>query len=657
MANSSMNPQKGDAPAPASLEAEKLESWKEIAAYLGKGVTTVRRWEREEGLPVRRQEHIKRGSVLAYRPELDEWRRTRTTDLAPPTSRWRIARIALFAVAAAAIVVTGTAWTSRDGWNPTSELLHLTAYPTDEGDLSFAPGGQRFAFASVDRVMVKEVGVEPPREILRMPGSAVCCLAWSPDGGKIAFSHSPNSADWRITVLDPNGLILRRLSPGGPRVAWTPGGKTLLYAHRPEGNPTSAIYEYDFSTSGIRQVSFPPAGSWGDIAVSVDESGRRLALARYLRISRGDVYVADMGSREAVRLTHVQNWINAVDWLPHGGGIVFDAYVKGHNGLHRIASDGAGGPTLIRGTEGVNRGAGAVSTGASSIRIGFVHEFWDTNVKALNRFTGRDVPVAFSTQSEEYPDISADGRIVFLSSRSGAENLWVCSPGCQDLRRITNLHERQFDLSPAWSPDGRKIAFTSASEGRAQLIVIGAGGEDPRVVSSGSGEAMAAWSGDGRFLYFQSDRSGRPEIWRAPLAGGEPPQQITRDGGEEAHESADGREIFLTRTAEKATIYRHSLASGVESPIKDIPPVRRASWRPVGNTILYWNERSWENPTLHEYNLISGQTKLIPTPAAAKAIMGLSANAQGDIVWGESGTVHRDLQAVDLTFPSFWKRF
>jgi len=52
----------------------RLESWKEIAAYLGRDVTTVRRWEKRERLPVYRLQHSKLGSVYAYTSELDAWR-------------------------------------------------------------------------------------------------------------------------------------------------------------------------------------------------------------------------------------------------------------------------------------------------------------------------------------------------------------------------------------------------------------------------------------------------------------------------------------------------------------------------------------------------------------------------------------------------------
>jgi hypothetical protein len=52
---------------------DRLDSWKEIAAYLKRGVRTVQRWERSNGLPVRRLELDKHGTVYAYKAELDAW--------------------------------------------------------------------------------------------------------------------------------------------------------------------------------------------------------------------------------------------------------------------------------------------------------------------------------------------------------------------------------------------------------------------------------------------------------------------------------------------------------------------------------------------------------------------------------------------------------
>ena len=56
---------------------DRLESWKEVALFLNRSVRTVRRWEEKESLPVHRLHHDKRGSIYAYRWELDEWRESR----------------------------------------------------------------------------------------------------------------------------------------------------------------------------------------------------------------------------------------------------------------------------------------------------------------------------------------------------------------------------------------------------------------------------------------------------------------------------------------------------------------------------------------------------------------------------------------------------
>jgi TolB-like protein len=56
---------------------ERLESWKEIAAFFRRGTRTVQRWEREDGLPVHRLAHEKLGSIYAYSSELEAWRARR----------------------------------------------------------------------------------------------------------------------------------------------------------------------------------------------------------------------------------------------------------------------------------------------------------------------------------------------------------------------------------------------------------------------------------------------------------------------------------------------------------------------------------------------------------------------------------------------------
>ena len=60
---------------------DRLDSWKDIAAYLKRDVSTVQRWEKREGMPAHRHRHHKLGSVYAFRSELDAWWETRRVRL------------------------------------------------------------------------------------------------------------------------------------------------------------------------------------------------------------------------------------------------------------------------------------------------------------------------------------------------------------------------------------------------------------------------------------------------------------------------------------------------------------------------------------------------------------------------------------------------
>src|ERR1041385_1519199 len=66
--------------------SELLNSWKEISNYVGRGVRTVQRWERDFGLPVRRPGGHVRGSVIAMRKDIDEWLGSRSARQAVESS-------------------------------------------------------------------------------------------------------------------------------------------------------------------------------------------------------------------------------------------------------------------------------------------------------------------------------------------------------------------------------------------------------------------------------------------------------------------------------------------------------------------------------------------------------------------------------------------
>src|SRR5215470_5231905 len=69
-----------------SSRDDRLDSWKEIATFLNRGVRTVQRWEATEGLPIRRHQHQKLGSVFALKSEVAAWWKSRSADLASSSS-------------------------------------------------------------------------------------------------------------------------------------------------------------------------------------------------------------------------------------------------------------------------------------------------------------------------------------------------------------------------------------------------------------------------------------------------------------------------------------------------------------------------------------------------------------------------------------------
>ena len=116
------------------------------------------------------------------------------------------------------------------------------------------------------------------------------------------------------------------------------------------------------------------------------------------------------------------------------------------------------------------------------------------------------------TTAERRPAWSPDGtHIAFSSNRSGTFDIWTMRADGTDLRQITNT--RDFDTEPTWSPDGR-LAFRRSDDFTSDLMVIGLqGGPATRLVFSGH-ELMPAWSPNGKFIAFAyfGPNGGPPQI-------------------------------------------------------------------------------------------------------------------------------------------------
>src|SRR5690348_16700648 len=181
---------------------DRLDSWKEIAAYLKRGVRTVQRWERSGGLPVHRLDG--QGSVFAYKPELDAWwaasRQTVAISEAPNEAaipqradrrwHWRTAA-SLALVILCGFTLTRWATPHRSEFG-VLDPIPLTSDLGSEIEPTFSPDGNQVAYAwdgpaqNKWDIYVKTIGSDLPLRLTRDPETNGD-PAWSPDGRLIAF--------------------------------------------------------------------------------------------------------------------------------------------------------------------------------------------------------------------------------------------------------------------------------------------------------------------------------------------------------------------------------------------------------------------------------------------------------------------------------------
>jgi Tol biopolymer transport system component len=244
-------------PTPGSGQSPegRLDSWKEIAAYLGRGIRTVQRWEREEGLPVHRLAHEKRGSIYARREELAAWWESRRLALAAPS----IPEAVNAPVAPRLDRVTRTS--AMTAWPTLSSDARLLAYVSDAGqdgmapqiwiqqiggaamrltngeheysNLSFSPDDTRIIFTARDAAgqhvyEIPTLGGEP-----RLLKRAASIARFSPDGQWLAFVSLDSPGGIRIAARD--GVGFRTLASELVDVScalWLPDSRSLIvYAH------------------------------------------------------------------------------------------------------------------------------------------------------------------------------------------------------------------------------------------------------------------------------------------------------------------------------------------------------------------------------------------------------------------------------------------
>jgi Tol biopolymer transport system component len=272
-------------------------------------------------------------------------------------------------------------------------------------------------------------------------------------------------------------------------------------------------------------------------------------------------------------------------------------------------------------------------------------------LEGLGRKAEKPVQFISSTKSEHSPAYSHDGkRIAYISSQSGAPEVWVCDGNGLNAEQLTSFGGPEL-LGPKWSPDGQSIAFYAEQTG-GKVYVVSASGGAPRCLTPRlGGDLWPFWSQDGRWLYFASDRSGPRAIWKMSPEGREAIQVThTKEGGDVPHESPDGRYIYYDRGFPFAlSIWRMPVGGGEESKVLDsVHP--NASWTVRQEGIYFFTSPDEKGlTTLCLYEFATGKTKDILKPERAVVDGGnvaISPDGQ-TILYSQSDESGSDLMLVE----------
>ena len=562
------------------LPEDRLDSWKEIAEYLNRDVTTVQRWEKREGMPVHRHVHDRMGSVYASRAELDAWMRSRNLRAAqetgnnavlpdPPaqpaqvvvsTSRtgWRL--ILPLAATVAALAIVAGLWLQRTEkfWrSPLTNARFQTV--TDFGGLEQAAAvsrdGHFVAFLS-DRdgpmdVWVTQVGSGEFHNLTHgmtpdLANSSIRTLGFSPDGSLVTFwvrkQNNSGHSDISVWAAPTLGGEPRPYLEGVAEFDWSRDGARLAYHTPGPGDPLFV------SDDGLRPENRPiftaPAGLHAHFPLWAPDAAFVYFVQGELP-DKLDIWRIRPGGGTPERITSHNARVTYPVLLdrrtlvylasdPDGSGPWLYSLDPERRIPHRLTSDLEQYTSLAASADG--RRLIATRTAAD---------------RTLWRMRIADSPAGVSA-AERIPLTTSPGfsprlgpnYLLYVSATGTGEGVWKLANGIStELWRGEGA--RVFG-GPAISADGRYVAFSVRQHGQTILYIVQADGTNARVVAGSLDlQGNPAWSPDGQSITTAVADHGTPHLFRIPIDG-RPPTPIVRDYSVDPSWSSDGRFVVYS---------------------------------------------------------------------------------------------------------------
>jgi len=505
------------------------------------------------------------------------------------------------------------------------------AISPDAKQIAFSWDGGKGPYSSI---YVKLIGAGSPLRLTRGYGDDGA-PAWSPDGRFIAFTRRFGDRI-EIYAIPALGGSERRLGEsrafGSAKVTWTPDGKFLAISDRDSVHVPDGIFLLSVDTGEKQRLTSPPAESWGDWEPTLSPDGRTLAFIRVAAASGArDIYLLPLTETrtagEPRRLTFDERFVTDLDWTADGREVVFCSNRAGGASLWRIPATGGSAEPLVPSGEQASR----ISVSRQGHLLAYARSLINTDIWRLEMLSGlgkrsSSTKLISSSGSQTSPQYSPDGKkVVFMSNRSGSQEIWVCNSDGLNAVQLTSFGGPGVG-TPRWSPDGMRIAFDATRDGHANIYVISAAGGSPVVLTSGgSNNVRPSWSRDGRWIYFGSNRTGVWQVWKIPAVSGSP-VQVTRKGGREAFESPDGKFVYYSKGYLPRGIWRLPVQAGEEIQVLDDGLQGHWALTDRGIYLLAPNQKGL--PAIEFFNISTGRlAKLVDLPREGMGIEGFTAPA------------------------------